>query len=157
MTKTANKYPSAFYAAAGVGDLVYEQLRKWQDKAVAFGGEQAPEWKRKVADLSVKVDAQKVRETVVVGTQAAAQKATQVYEILVTRGERAFHAQAAKAEAAPQTAEPKTASHTATPGTGATKAEPAEPKAQQAKAGTRPAKSASVPVAKRQPRKKAAE
>jgi hypothetical protein len=97
-TKTDNKttYPSAVYAAAGVGDFVYETLRKLQTRAIAFGteaGTQAPEWKKKVAELSTKVDATKVRESVVTGTQFAAEKATEVYETLVVRGEKAFAAQ----------------------------------------------------------------
>jgi heparin binding hemagglutinin HbhA len=97
-TKTDNKtkYPSAVYAAAGVGDFVYEQLRKLQTKAIAFGteaGTQAPEWKKKVAEFGTKVDANKVRESVVTGTQFAAEKATEVYETLVVRGEKAFAAQ----------------------------------------------------------------
>jgi hypothetical protein len=90
MTQSKTRYPSAFYAAAGVGDLVYEQLRKLQLKAIEFGNEQAPQWKRRVADFTVKVDAVKVRETVVTGTQAAAERATKVYDTLVARGEKAF-------------------------------------------------------------------
>jgi heparin binding hemagglutinin HbhA len=90
MTQTKTKYPSAFYAAAGVGDLVYEQLRKLQTKAIAFGSEQAPEWKRKVADLSAKLDTAKVRDSVVTSTQVAAETATKVYGTLVARGEKAF-------------------------------------------------------------------
>lgn len=96
MTDTKTKYPSAVYAAAGVGDFVYEQLRKLQSRAVEFGteaGAQAPEWKRKVAEFSSKVDAAKVRDSVVTGTQFAAEKATQVYDTLVVRGEKAFAAQ----------------------------------------------------------------
>ena len=95
-TDTKTKYPSAVYAAAGVGDFVYEQLRKLQTRAIAFGteaGTQAPEWKKKVAEFSTKVDANKVRESVVTGTQLAAEKATQVYDTLVVRGEKAFAAQ----------------------------------------------------------------
>ena len=105
MTQQKTRYPSAFYAAAGVGDLVYEQLRRLQTKAVEFGNEQAPQWKRRVADFSVKVDADKVRETVVSGTQVAAETATKVYGTLVARGEKAFAAEqpspapAAKADA----------------------------------------------------------
>jgi heparin binding hemagglutinin HbhA len=98
------KYPSAFYAAAGVGDLVYEQLRKLQIKAIEFGNEQAPHWKRRVADLSVKVDAVKVRESVVTGTQFAAEKATKVYDTLVARGEKAFQDEAPTTTAAQGTA-----------------------------------------------------
>jgi len=134
MTQTKTKYPSAFYAAAGVGDLVYEQLRKLQTKAIEFGNEQAPQWKRRVADFSVKVDADKVRETVVTGTQAAAEKATQVYGTLVERGTKAL----ADETPAPQAKTTATA-----------KAE-AAPKATTAKAD--------VPVAKKAaaPRKRAA-
>jgi hypothetical protein len=105
-TKTKSKYPSAVYAAAGVGDLVYEQLRKLQDKAIALGAEagtQAPQWRKKVAEFGAKVDANKVREGVVTGTQYAADQAGKFYEILVTRGEKAF------AEAEPKAAAPKTA------------------------------------------------
>ncbi len=106
MAETKTKYPSAFYAAAGVGDLVYEQLRRLQGKAVAFGNEQAPQWKRKVADLSTKVDANRVRESVVTGTQFAAQKATEVYDTLVARGEKAFADETAAA--APKAETPTT-------------------------------------------------
>ena len=124
-TKTDNKakYPSAVYAAAGVGDFVYEQLRKLQTRAIAFGteaGTQAPEWKKKVAELSTKVDANKVRESVVTGTQLAAEKATEVYSTLVVRGEKAFAAQdsakpAAKAETAAKTETAAKADETAAP------------------------------------------
>lgn len=136
MTQAKTKYPSAFYAAAGVGDLVYEQLRKLQTKAIEFGNEQAPQWKRRVADFSVKVDAEKVRETVVTGTQVAAEKATQVYGTLVARGTKAF---------AEETAEKTPAAKSETPA----KAE-ATPKAPTAKADAPIAKKAAAP------RKKAA-
>jgi hypothetical protein len=109
-TNTKTKYPSAVYAAAGVGDFVYEQLRKLQDKAVALGAEagaQAPQWKKKVAEFGAKVDADKVREGVVTGTQFAADRAGKFYEILVTRGEKAFAATEPKTTE-PKTTEPKT-------------------------------------------------
>jgi len=130
MTQAKTKYPSAFYAAAGVGDLVYEQLRKLQIKAIEFGNEQAPQWKRRVADFGGKVDAGKVRETVVTGTQVAAEKATQVYDTLVARGTKALAEQtlAAKVDT----------------GTPVAKAE-AAPKATTAKADTPVAKKAAAP------------
>ncbi|GIH11425.1 hypothetical protein Rhe02_94920 [Rhizocola hellebori] len=106
-TETKAKYPSAVYAAAGVGDFVYEQLRKLQTKAIEFGteaGAQAPEWKKKVAELGTKVDANKVRESVVTGTQFAAEKATKVYDTLVVRGEKAFAAQDTATKPAADTA-----------------------------------------------------
>jgi len=111
-TKTGNKYPSAVYAAAGVGDLVYEQLRRLQDKALTFGTEQAPQWKHKVAEFGAKVDADKVRESVVTGTQVAAVKATQVYGTLVARGAKVFEDKTAEAGTKPaqdKTAQDKTA------------------------------------------------
>jgi heparin binding hemagglutinin HbhA len=106
MTQTKTKYPSAFYAAAGVGDLVYEQLRKLQTKAIAFGSEQAPEWKRKVADLSAKLDTAKVRDSVVTSTQVAAETATKVYGTLVARGEKAFRYETPAATPANTTVKP---------------------------------------------------
>src|SRR5688500_18226720 len=110
MTETKTKYPSAVYAAAGVGDFVFEQLRKLEGKAAVFGAEQAPQWRRKVADLSTKVDACKVRESVGTGSQIAAQKATEVYGTLVARGEKAFAAETPKApEADAKTADAKPA------------------------------------------------
>ena len=151
MTQTKTKYPSAFYAAAGVGDLVYEQLRKLQTKAIAFGNEQAPQWKRRVADMSVKVDAGKVRETVVTGTQTAAEKATQVYDLLVARGTKAF-ADEAKTEAPAKAEAPKT--KTEAPAKAET------PKADAGKAQTPKADApiTDAPIAKKvaAPRKKAA-
>jgi heparin binding hemagglutinin HbhA len=110
-TNTKTKYPSAVYAAAGVGDLVYEQLRKLQDKAIALGAEagaQAPQWKKKVAEFGAKVDANKVRDGVVTSTQFAADRAGKLYEVLVTRGEKAFAASEPKTAAtkAPKAAEP---------------------------------------------------
>ena len=108
---TKTRYPKAVYAAAGVGEFVYEQLRKLQDKAVAFGAEagaQAPQWRKKVADLATSVDTDKVRETVVTGTQFAADKAGKFYDTLVTRGEKAF----AAAEPKPHTTPAETSAKT---------------------------------------------
>ena len=91
-TTTKTKYPSAVYAVAGVGDFVYETLRKLQDRAIAFGAEagaQAPQWRKKVAEIATNVDTAKVRESVVTGTQFAADQAGRFYSTLVTRGEKA--------------------------------------------------------------------
>ncbi|HZM80209.1 MAG TPA: hypothetical protein VFC19_31120 [Candidatus Limnocylindrales bacterium] len=145
MTQTNTKYPSAFYAAAGVGDLVYEQLRKLQTKAITFGNEQAPQWKRRIADFSANVDAGRVRETVVTGTQAAAEKATQVYGTLVARGTKAF-AETSKTET-PKAESPKAESP---------KAE--SPNAASPKAPMAAAPKADAPIAKKAatPRKKVA-
>src|SRR5215207_7069398 len=90
-------YPSAFYAAAGVGDLAYEQLRKLpevadklRDKAAELAGRAAglredantaaPQWKAKAneygakattaaAELTSKVDPVQIRDSIVAGTQ----------------------------------------------------------------------------------------
>lgn len=102
--QTKTKYPSAVYAAAGVGDLVYQQLRKLQSKAIEFGSEQAPQWKQKVAEFGAGLDADKVRDTVVTGTQVAAERATKVYGTLVARGEKAFGTDEVPTSAAEATA-----------------------------------------------------
>ena len=126
-TATKTKYPSAVYAAAGVGDFVYEQLRKLQDKAVAFGAEagaQAPQWRKKVAEIATNVDADKVRETVVTGTEFVADKAGQFYGTLVTRGEKAFAATEPKASKAAKSDTANEAAPVATKATVAKKAAP---------------------------------
>ncbi|WP_212827962.1 hypothetical protein [Catellatospora sp. TT07R-123] len=127
MTQTTNKnderaYPSAFYAAAGVGDLAYQQLRrlpevadKLRDKAAEFADRaastSAPQWKAKAneygalatskaAELTAKVDPVVIRDSIVTGTQQAAEKAAKFYDTLVTRGEQAFAQQPAESEPA---------------------------------------------------------
>ncbi|GAA1420422.1 hypothetical protein GCM10009662_76560 [Catellatospora coxensis] len=125
MTQTSSKsgksdertYPSAFYAAAGVGDIAYEQLRKLpeladklRDKAAELADQAAktdmPQWKAKAneygafatskaAELTSKVDAAQIRDSIVSGTQTAAEKATKFYDSLVARGEQAFTEQPA--------------------------------------------------------------
>ncbi|MDI1460090.1 hypothetical protein QEZ54_03835 [Catellatospora sp. KI3] len=132
MTQTTSKtdertYPSAFYAAAGVGDLAYQQLRKLpevadrlRDKAAEFADRaastSAPQWKAKAneygalatskaAELTGKVDPAVIRDSIVSGTQQAAEKATKFYDTLVARGEQAFAQQPAAPKAESRTAE----------------------------------------------------
>lgn len=122
MTQTSSKsdsrtYPSAFYAAAGVGDLAYEQLRKLPelaDKLRVKASELAdqataadvPQWKAKAneygafatskaAEFTAKVDAAGIRDSIVTGTQTAAERASKFYDTLVARGEQAFAEQQA--------------------------------------------------------------
>jgi hypothetical protein len=121
-TTTKTKYPSAVYAVAGVGDFVYEQLRKLQDRAIALGteaGEQAPQWRKKVAEIATNIDASKVREGVVTSTQFAADQAGRFYSTLVTRGEKAVadSEPAAKRAARAAKAAEKAAHAEATPAT----------------------------------------
>jgi hypothetical protein len=145
---TETKYPSAVYAAAGVGDFVYEQLRKLQDKAVAFGAEASTQdWKKKVADLGTKIDAGKVRESVVTGTQVAAERAGAVYSTLVNRGEKAF---ATQNGTTPKPAGP--ASHTAPADpSAAARAKTVQEKTEQAKAEVAEAQRIKAAQAKAQP------
>ncbi|MBV1855431.1 hypothetical protein [Catellatospora tritici] len=127
MTQTTSKkdersYPSAFYAAAGVGDIAYEQLRKLpevadrlRDKAAELADRAAntsgPQWKAKAneygalatskaAELTGKVDPVVIRDSIVSGTQQAAEKATKFYDTLVARGEQAFTQQPTAPKAA---------------------------------------------------------
>ncbi|WP_230690363.1 hypothetical protein [Catellatospora paridis] len=170
MTQTSSKsnktddrtYPSAFYAAAGVGDMAYEQLRKLpeladklRDKAAEFADQAAksdvPQWKAKAneygafatskaAELTSKVDAAQIRDSIVAGTQTAAEKATKLYDALVARGEQAFTEQPATPGFEPKT---ETAS-----------AHPAEAKT-EAKAEAKPSEDvppAAKPAAKKPPR-----
>lgn len=157
MTQTSNKsdnrtYPSAFYAAAGVGDMAYEQLRKLpeladklRDKAAEFADQAAstdvPQWKAKAneygafatskaAEFTAKVDAAQIRDSIVTGTQTAAEKATKLYDALVARGEQAFTEQSATGTAK---AEPAAQPHAETPSaTTEAKAEDVPPAAKPA-------------------------
>ncbi|WP_020520646.1 hypothetical protein [Catelliglobosispora koreensis] len=95
MTETKTKYPKAVYAAAGVGDIVVEQLRKLSDKAAT-------------------IDTAKVREQVIAGTAVATAKAEEVFTTLVTRGERAF-ASKGDVPPAPKPQEPEAAAKKAAP------------------------------------------
>ncbi|WP_144127822.1 hypothetical protein [Catellatospora sichuanensis] len=166
MTQTSSKssktedrtYPSAFYAAAGVGDMAYEQLRKLpeladklRDKAAEFADQAAktdvPQWKAKAneygafatgkaAEFTSKVDAAQIRDSIVAGTQTAAEKATKLYDALVARGEQAFTEQPATPDFESKTETPS--AHTA-----------------EAKAEAKPAEDvppAAKPTAKKPPR-----
>ena len=85
-TTQDKKRNSAVYAAAGIGDLAYEQLKKipalaeeLRTKAGTLR-EQGPSWRAqatdKAAELAGKVDVDKIREALVTNAQKAAEKAT---------------------------------------------------------------------------------
>ena len=92
------KIPAPIYAAAGAGDLAYQQLRKLPAKVAELRGRVAelrPVVTETLADAPRKVDVDKLRgaamrnaQAVVVGAQAAQEKAQAVYADLVIRGER---------------------------------------------------------------------
>jgi len=96
--KTEQKHSSAVYAAAGFGDLAVEQLKKipaLAEQLRAKAGqlrEQGPSLRatatEKAAELTGKVDVERIRTVLVTNAQKAAEKATTLYGDLVARGER---------------------------------------------------------------------
>jgi hypothetical protein len=102
-TKTeARKIPNPLYAAAGAGELAYEQLRKLPER-VAELRERVADLRPVVSDAvtdrvserSLRSDIDKLRDTarrnaqvVVAGAQEAQKQAFAVYTELVARGER---------------------------------------------------------------------
>jgi len=97
-TTQEKKRSSAVYAAAGIGDLAYEQLKKipaLAEELRAKAGtlrEQGPTWRAqatdKAAELAGKVDVEKIRTVLVNNAQKAAEKATSLFGDLVARGEK---------------------------------------------------------------------
>jgi len=116
-TTQDKKHSSAVYAAAGIGDLAYQQLKKIpalaEELRVKAGSlrEQGPGWRTqatdKAAELAGKVDVEKIRTTLLANAQKAAEKAASFYEELVTRGEKVVEsdAPAATAKAADKVAD----------------------------------------------------
>lgn len=92
------KMPDAVYAAAGAGDLAYQQLRKLPEKLAELRGrvmEMRPVVADAVSEKSIRADVEKLRKAarrnanaVVNGAQAAQERAMQVYTELVAHGER---------------------------------------------------------------------
>jgi heparin binding hemagglutinin HbhA len=100
--KTEQKYSSAVYAAAGIGDMAVEQLRKipvladqLRERATQLR-EQGPSLRAQATELTGRVDVEKIRTALVTNAQKAAEKATSLYEDLVARGERAVAMEPAK-------------------------------------------------------------
>jgi heparin binding hemagglutinin HbhA len=98
---TERKIPNSLYAAAGVGDLAYQQLRKIPGKVAELPAKVA-ELRGKVEAneaTRVKVDVDKLRaaarrnaEALRTGALAAQDKAEAVYADLVARGQQVVRA-----------------------------------------------------------------
>jgi len=87
---TTEKIPAPVYAAAGVGDMAYQQLRKLPARVV-----QLRERVTATGERELKVDVDKLRATarrnaaaVLTGAQAAQQRATSFYQTMVVRGQQ---------------------------------------------------------------------
>jgi len=92
------KIPNPLYAAAGAGELAYEQLRRLPERVAELrvrAEKLRPVVTDAVSDRSLKADLDKLRDTalrnaqvVVSGAQVAQERAFAVYTELVARGER---------------------------------------------------------------------
>jgi hypothetical protein len=92
------KIPAPLYAAAGAGDLAYQQLLKLPERVAELRGrvtELRPAVADAVSEPRLRADFGKLRKVarrnaaaVVSGAQVAQERATAVYTDLVARGER---------------------------------------------------------------------
>ena len=92
------RIPTPLYAAAGAGDLAYQQLRKLPDTVAWLRGravELRPTVTGAVADLTARTELDRLRETArrnaaafMTSAQVAQERAVTVYGELVDRGER---------------------------------------------------------------------
>ncbi|GIJ74448.1 hypothetical protein [Virgisporangium ochraceum] len=96
-TQSANtrRYPNPLYAAAGAGDLAYQQLRLLPAKAVELGGRVAAlrpvvtdAVTSAVAEPAKRVDVEKLRDAAVRNAEVLRVQAVAVYNDLVARGEK---------------------------------------------------------------------
>jgi heparin binding hemagglutinin HbhA len=105
-TKTEpRKIPTPLYAAAGAGELAYEQLRKLPERVAELRGrvaelrpvvtEATDRVSDRVSERSLRADLDKLRDSArrnaqafVTGAQVAQKQALAVYTELVARGER---------------------------------------------------------------------
>ena len=96
-TQSANtrRYPNPLYAAAGAGDLAYEQLRQIPAKAVEIGGRVAAlrpvvtdAVTNAVAEPAKRVDVDKLRDAALRNAEVLRTQAVSVYNDLVARGEK---------------------------------------------------------------------
>ena len=89
--QTKTRFPAPLYAAAGAGDLAYQQLRKLP-AVVNELGDRAVASLRTANDTASSTDFDKLRETAtasaVAFAQAAQERALAVYTSLVAHGER---------------------------------------------------------------------
>jgi heparin binding hemagglutinin HbhA len=108
----ARKIPNPLYAAAGAGDLAYQQLRKLPEKVAELRGrvlEMRPVVTEAVSEHNLRADLDKLRETArrnaVSFVTTAQERAQAVYAQLVAHGERVVAtARATEAKAQLQTA-----------------------------------------------------
>jgi len=95
------KIPTPLYAAAGAGELAYEQLRKLPERVAELRGRVAElrpvvnQATERVSERSLRADLDKLRDSarrnaqvVVAGAHVAQHRAAAVYTDLVARGER---------------------------------------------------------------------
>jgi heparin binding hemagglutinin HbhA len=142
--KTEQKHSNAVYAAAGIGDLAFEQLKKIPALAEQLRAkadqlrEQGPSLRaqatEKAAELTGKVDVERIRTVLVNNAQKAAEKASAFYGDLVTRGERVVDTAPAEA-----TVDSEAVSEPAATKPAATKPAVTAPAAAEAKPATKPA------------------
>ncbi len=92
-TQSANtrRYPNPLYAAAGAGDLAYQQLRQIPAKAVEVGARVvalSPAVASAVAEPARRVDVDKLRDAALRNAEVLRTQAVAVYNDLVARGEK---------------------------------------------------------------------
>jgi hypothetical protein len=95
---TTTKIPNPLYAAAGAGDLAYQQIRKLPDAVAELRdrvAELRPAVTEAVAEVNLRSDLDRLRDVArrnaaafVAGAQVAQDRAVAVYGDLVTRGEK---------------------------------------------------------------------
>jgi heparin binding hemagglutinin HbhA len=107
MATTTRKIPAPLYAAAGAGDLAYQQLRKLPDQ-VAQLRDKVTELRPTVSDAVNETNLDKIRDAakrnadaLLAGAQVAQTRATKVYKGLVARGQQVMSNTGAAIEVAP--------------------------------------------------------
>jgi heparin binding hemagglutinin HbhA len=90
-TPSTKKYPAPLYAAAGAGDLAYQQLRKLPEKVAELRGrvsELRPAVTDAVGEQRRRVDLDRLRDIARRNAAVLQERAVAVYGDLVARGER---------------------------------------------------------------------
>jgi len=92
---TTRKIPPPLYAAAGAGDLAYQQLRKLPEQVANLRervAELRPAVSEAVSETNLRADFERfstsARRNFVAGAQLATERAAALYTELVNRGER---------------------------------------------------------------------
>lgn len=89
---TTTKIPAPLFAAAGAGDLAYEQLRKLPSRVAELG----PIVTDAVSETNLRADLNKLRKVARRNAFALVSSAATVYEDLVARGERVVRSTSTK-------------------------------------------------------------